>query len=132
VVKNEAGEITEVRATYDPATKSGADTTGRKIKGVLHWVSAAHALPIEARLYDTLVLDDPAAETGWVLNPGSLVVLEAVAEPSLAAAVVGERFQFMRQGYFCLDVAAGEAKRNAQGWLVFNRTVGLKSSYKPS
>jgi glutaminyl-tRNA synthetase len=131
VVKNDAGEIVEVRATYDPATKSGADATGRKIKGVLHWVSAAHALPIEARLYDTLVLDNPATPGGTVMNPESLVVLNALAEPSLAEATETDRFQFMRQGYFCLDVKEGEVQRNPEGKLVFNRTVGLRSSYRP-
>jgi len=124
LIKNEAGEVVEVLATYDPATKSGSDTSGRKIKGVLHWVSAPHALPIEARLYDTLVLDDP--EKGMVDNPHSLEIKpNALAEPSLTNATPNDRFQFMRQGYFCLD-----EKSQENGKPVFHRTVGLKSSYK--
>ncbi|MCL2363363.1 MAG: glutamine--tRNA ligase/YqeY domain fusion protein [Defluviitaleaceae bacterium] len=126
VVKDESGNITEILATYDPATRSGNDTSGRKIKGVLHWVEAAHALPIEARLYDTLVLDDDTAENGIVDNPHSLnLIPNALAEPALAAATADDRFQFMRQGYFCLD----EIATAASGKPVFNRTVGLKSSY---
>ena len=129
IIKNEAGEITEIHATYDPATKSGSDTSGRKIKGVLHWVSAPHALPIEARLYETLVLDDETAESGVVENPNSLTVMHgALAEPSLASATVDDRFQFMRQGYFCIDVSPAAGANG--GKPVFNRTVGLKSSYK--
>jgi len=125
VVKDAAGNVIEILATYDPATKSGSDTSGRKIKGVLHWVSAPHALPIEARLYDTLVVDDETAENGVVDNPHSLEVKpHALAEPSLAVATVNDRFQFMRQGYFCLD-------EKSEASPVFNRTVGLKSSYRP-
>jgi glutaminyl-tRNA synthetase len=124
VVKDAEGNITEIRCTYDVETKSGTPgAEARKVKGVLHWVSAAEALPVTVRLYETLVLDAPETEPGWVMNPDSLIVMEnALAEPSLATATVEDRFQFMRQGYFCLDAQAG---------LVFNRTVGLKSSYKP-
>ncbi|MCL2203446.1 MAG: glutamine--tRNA ligase/YqeY domain fusion protein [Defluviitaleaceae bacterium] len=129
VVKDDAGNVTEVRCTYDPETKSGtpgAET--RKVKGILHWVSASEGVPITARLYDTLVLDDPTAESGVRENPDSLHVRDtALAEPALAAATDGERFQFMRQGYFCLD-----AKDSTQEQRVFNRTVGLKSSYRPT
>jgi glutaminyl-tRNA synthetase len=159
VVKNDAGEIIEVRATYDPLTKSsqggavGGATPGnvapgeaipaeasavgsvpvapppRKIKGVLHWVSAAHALPVTVRLYDTLVTDDDTAEAGVVENPHSLVVMDAaLAEPALANATAQDRFQFMRQGYFCPDEKA--TANNASGRQVYNRIVGLKSSYK--
>ncbi|MCL2603235.1 MAG: glutamine--tRNA ligase/YqeY domain fusion protein [Defluviitaleaceae bacterium] len=141
VEKDAEGNITAVRCTYDPATKSGAARTPqgdsgmqtdgaetRKVKGVLHWVSAEAALPIAAHLYDTLVLDAPETETGWVENPNSMVVMEnALAEPSLANATPDDRFQFMRQGYFCLD----EKKASQGGKPVYNRTVGLKSSYKP-
>jgi glutaminyl-tRNA synthetase len=125
--KDVNGNITQIRCTYDPETKSGtpgADT--RKVKGVLHWVDAKKALPITVRLYDTLVLDAPETQTGWVENPDSLVIMEnALAEPALAGAKEEDRFQFMRLGYFCLDV------KESTGKPVFNRTVGLKSSYKP-
>ncbi|MCL2500679.1 MAG: glutamine--tRNA ligase/YqeY domain fusion protein [Defluviitaleaceae bacterium] len=132
VEKDGDGNITAVRCTYDPTTKSGtAATEGmetRKVKGVLHWVSAAEALPITARLYDTLVSDAPGTEAGFVMNPESIVIMEnALAEPSLANAKEEDRFQFMRQGYFCLDI-----KDSENGKPVFNRTVGLKSSYKPT
>lgn len=121
VVKNEAGEITELRCTYDPETRSGSGFEGRKVKGTLHWVSAPDALPITARLYDTLVLDSDNEE-GIVENPNSLIVMgQAVAEPSLASATAEDRFQFMRCGYFCLDTKSPS---------VFNRTVTLKSSYR--
>ncbi|MCL2216187.1 MAG: glutamine--tRNA ligase/YqeY domain fusion protein [Defluviitaleaceae bacterium] len=129
VVKDAAGEIIEVRCTYDPATKSGTvlpdGTEMRKVKGTLHWVSAPHGVPIKAMLYDTLVLDAPEHPDGFVENPDSLIIMDkAVGEPSLADAKPDDRFQFMRNGYFCLD--------NKEGGLIFNRTVSLKSSYKMS
>jgi glutaminyl-tRNA synthetase len=130
VVKNESGEIVELRCTYDPATKSGSATDGRKLKGTLHWVSSAHAVEAEVRLYDTLFTEpNPAelvAEHGLenLLNPSSLEVLKGCrVEPGLANAQPGERFQFLRHGYFGVDpdTTANE--------LVFNRTVGLRDSW---
>lgn len=121
VVKNAAGEIVEIRCTYDPATKSGMEPP-RKVKGTLHWVSARHGVPIKANLYDTLVLDAPETEDSVRENPDSLIEKHAaVAEPCLANATAADRFQFMRNGCFCLDSAGG---------LVFNRIVSLKSSFK--
>ena len=122
-VKDADGNITEVICTYDPETKSGtpgAET--RKVKGTLHWVSASHALPIKTMLYDTLVID---TEDGPIFNPNSLTEMPgAFAEPCLAEAKIEDRFQFMRNGYFCSDSKSGKG--------VFNRIVSLKSSYKRS
>jgi glutaminyl-tRNA synthetase len=129
VEKDAAGEIVAIRATYDPATKSGATLPEgvemRKVKGTLHWVSAAHAVPLTANLYGTLVLDDPAAPGGVVENPESLVVRHGYGEPCLAQATADDRFQFMRTGYFCMDTISTDA-----GKPVFNRIVELKSSFK--
>ena len=126
VVKDADGNITEVVCTYDPATKSGSGAELRKVKGTLHWLSAKHAVPIEARLYSTLVLDAPDTEDGVVDNPDSLIVMaNALGEPSLKDAEPEEVFQFMRQGYFCRDNRSGSES------LVFNRTVELRSSFKP-
>ncbi|MCL2047166.1 MAG: glutamine--tRNA ligase/YqeY domain fusion protein [Defluviitaleaceae bacterium] len=124
VIKDEAGNITEIHATYDPLTKSGTGTEPpRKVKGTLHWVSAAHAVPITARLYDTFVVDSPDSESGVEINPNSLVEMnEALGEPCLKDAKAGDSFQFMRNGYFCLDSGDNDE-------LVFNRTVTLKSSF---
>ena len=97
----------------------------RKVKGTIHWLSAEHAVPITAMLYDTLVIDDPKAPEGFVLNPSSIVVSDgAFGEPYLGTCDPDDRFQFMRLGYFCPDNRAG-------GGRVFNRTVSLKSSYRP-
>jgi glutaminyl-tRNA synthetase len=130
VVKNDAGEVTELRCTYDPATRGGDSPDGRKVKATLHWVSAAHAVPIEVRLYDRLfsVEDPERASDGRtfldLLNPESLrVLIGSQAEPSLAVATVLDRFQFERLGYFCVD------PDSAPGALVFNRTVGLRDSW---
>ncbi|QNB46720.1 glutamine--tRNA ligase/YqeY domain fusion protein [Thermanaerosceptrum fracticalcis] len=131
VIKDEkTGEVIELRCTYDPTTKSGADTSGRKVKGTLHWVSAANALKAEVRLYEHLLLEDDAEEdeenTDWKakLNPNSLVTLNnCLVEPSLVGAAPGSRYQFMRQGYFCVDPDSTEGK------LVFNRIVGLRDSW---
>jgi len=122
VVKDDAGNITEVRATYDPATKSGTGVEPpRKVKGTIHWVSAKHGIPVRANLYDTLVLDAPGGD-GVVENPASLIEMNgAIAEPYLATAKPDDRFQFLRNGYFCPDENDGP---------IFNRTVSLKSSYK--
>jgi glutaminyl-tRNA synthetase len=127
VVKNGAGEIVELRASIDPESLNGA-TAGRRVKGTLHWVSAAHAVDAEVRLYDRLFTsEDPAAggrDPLDDLNPASLEVLtNCKAEPSLATAPVGARFQFERQGYFCVD------PDSRPGAPVFNRTVTLKDTW---
>ncbi len=128
VVKNDAGEIVELRCTYDPATRGGDAPDGRKVKATLHWVSAEHAVPAEVRLYDHLfVKEDPGdvPEGGnWKdnLNPDSLKVLtDCRLEPSLAGAHPEDRYQFERLGYFCLDERDSRPDRP-----VFNRTVSLK------
>ena len=129
VVKDEqSGQIVELRCSYDPETKSGGAASGRKVKGTLHWVSAAHAKPVEVRLYDHLLMEDEAdgaEETaGSRMNPESLTVLkQARVEPSLAEAVMGSRFQFLRHGYFCLD------KDSKPDDPVFNRIVSLRDSW---
>jgi len=127
VIKNERGEIVELRCTYDPATRGGDAPDGRKVKATLHWVSAAHAIEAQVRLYDYLFTrPDPEAVADFtsVVNPNSLEVLTGCKlEPSLASAKVGDKFQFERQGYFCVDPDSTE------GELVFNRTVGLKDTW---
>jgi glutaminyl-tRNA synthetase len=130
VVKDErTGEVVELRCTYDPATRGGNAPDGRKVKATIHWVSAAQAVPAEVRLYDHLFTKpDPSdVEEGQDykanLNPSSLVVLKSLVEPGLAGAAVGSRYQFERQGYFCVD------PDSAPGALVFNRAVGLRDSY---
>ena len=127
--KDENGNITAVYAEYDPESRGGNPADGRKIKGTIHWVNAADALDAEIRLYDNLftVPDPDAGDFLEVLNPDSLKVLEnAKVEPSLAAAKPGDSFQFMRQGYFCVD-----NKDSTSDHLVFNRSVSLKDSFKP-
>ena len=130
VVKDpQSGEIRELRCTYDPDSKSGGATSGRKVKGTLHWVSAAQAVPAEVRLYDHLFRDETAGDvngddSGNVLNPDSLIVLkQAMSEPALAHAAAGRRYQFLRQGYFCVDP---DARPDA---MVFNRIVSLRDSW---
>jgi glutaminyl-tRNA synthetase len=126
VVKNDAGEIVELRATYDPATRGGDAPDGRKVKATLHWVSAAHAVDAEVRLYERLFsVEEPGKVEDYrtVLNPNSLeVVSQAKVEPA-AAAPSGTRFQFERIGYFVVD------KDSTPGKPVFNRTVTLKDSW---
>ena len=127
--KDENGNITAVYAEYDPESRGGNPADGRKIKGTIHWVNAADALDAEIRLYDNLftVPDPDAGDFLEVLNPDSLKVLEnAKVEPSLAAAKPGDSFQFMRQGYFCVD-----NKDSTSEHLVFNRSVSLKDRFKP-
>ena len=128
VIKDAAGEIVELRCSYDPATRGGANPDGRKIKGTIHWVSAKHAVPAEVRLYDRLftVAAPDAADGDFKdnLNPQSLVVVRAMVEPSLAAAEAGAHYQFERQGYFVTD-----SVDHAPGKLVFNRVVTLKDSW---
>ncbi len=129
VKKNDVGEIEEVHCTIDPATRSGGPDSDRKVKGTLHWVSAAHALDAEVRLYDRLFNDeDPSGhkdvDAREFLNPGSLSVLTGCkVEPSLAGSGPLTRVQFQRIGYFCTDYDSRPGK------LVFNRTVGLKDSW---
>jgi glutaminyl-tRNA synthetase len=126
VVKDEAGNISEVHATYDPATRGGDAPDGRRVKSTIHWVSAQHALPAEVRLYEQLfsVERPDDGELEEILNPNSFEVLEnAFVEPALVEAKVGEKIQFERTGYFCLDSDSQPGKP------VFNRTVTLKDSW---
>jgi glutaminyl-tRNA synthetase len=123
VVKDASGNIVELRCTYDPATKGGDAPDKRSPKATLHWVSAAHAVPAEVRLYDRL-FNEERPEDGTPINPGSLEILtSAKVEPGLNTANIGDRFQFERQGYFCVDL---DSKPNA---LVFNRTVTLRDTW---
>lgn len=129
VVKDEVGEIVELRCTYDPATKGGDAPDGRKVKATLHWVSSKHAVESEVRLYDHLFSKPDPDEVGEGqdytsnLNPNSLIVQTALIEPSVAGAAPGTKFQFERQGYFCVDKDSTAEK------LVFNRTVTLRDSW---
>jgi len=129
VVKDPDGKITEILCTYDPQTKSGEDSSGRKVKGTIHWVSAPHASEVEVRLYDRLfTVESPEqAEEGKTfldfINPDSLRTVHAFVEPSLATAEVSDRVQFERLGYFCVD------KDSQPGKLVFNRIVSLKDTW---
>jgi len=129
VIKNAQGEVVELRCTYDPATRGGDAPDGRKPKTTLHWVSAEHAVPAQARLYDRLFTKANPNEGGGdfkdSLNPDSLEVLDScMVEPSLADALPGTRFQFERLGYFCVDTVD-----SAPGRPVFNRTVTLRDTW---
>ena len=128
-VKDENGNVTEIHCTYDPETRSGSGFTGRKVKGTIHWVSAAHAVEAEVRLYDNIVDEEKGKlnEDGSLnLNPNSLTVLEkCYIEPSVQDAQAYDSFQFVRNGYFCVD-----AKDSSKEHPVFNRIVSLKSSFK--
>jgi len=131
VIKDEqTGEVVELRCAYDPATRGGDSPDGRKVKGTLHWVSAAHALEAEVRLYDRLFLKpnpldvEDGSDFTANLNPNSLEILTSCrVEPSLAGAAPGSRYQFERQGYFCVDPDSTDGK------LVFNRTVALRDTW---
>ena len=127
VEKDDAGEITTIYCTYDAETLSKDPADGRKVKGVIHWVSAAHALPVEIRLYDRLFsVPNPGAAEDFLttINKDSLVIKQGYAEPGLKNAEAGKAWQFEREGYFCLD------SRHANGdKLVFNRTVGLRDTW---
>ena len=127
VERDASGQVVMVRCTYDP-TSRGGDARGRKVKGTIHWVSASHSVPAEVRLYDHLfAVPKPEDADDWrsVLNPHSLeIVRDARLEPTLAGADRGSRFQFERQGYFCVDV-----RDSAPARLVFNRTVGLRDTW---
>lgn len=126
IIKNEAGEIVEIRCTYDPETKSGSGFTGRKVKGTIHWVSAKYGVPCEVRLFENLFNETPSGDNLFeFINRNSLEVKKnAVIEPSALRLNEEGRFQFMRHGYFIRDTNLSKDK------LVFNRTVSLKSSYK--
>ncbi|MEZ6126805.1 MAG: glutamine--tRNA ligase/YqeY domain fusion protein [Planctomycetaceae bacterium] len=130
VIKDSSGNITEIHCTYDPATQGGDAPDGRKVKATLHWVSAEHAVQAEVRLYDHLFskpdpddVDDENLDWRSNLNPNSLQVVTAMLEPSLEGALVGERCQFERKGYFTVD------KDSKPDRLIFNRTVTLKDNW---
>lgn len=130
--KDAEGNVTVVHCTYDPASKGGNSPDGRKVKGTIHWVAAQTAVPAEIRLYENLIDEQKADEQGSIydengelyLNPNSLVVKQGYLEPAFAGAEGYERFQFVRQGFFCVD-----ARDSAPEHLVFNRIVSLKSSF---
>ncbi len=127
VVKDDKGEVIEVHATYDPATRGGDSADGRKVKSTIHWVSAEHAKEAEIRMYDRLFTkEDPEeGDEGFLacLNPNSLVISTGYVEPALSAPKAGDRFQFERQGYFCADIETSPEKP------VFNLTVNLKDAW---
>ncbi len=126
VIKNDDGEVIELRCTYDPATKGGDSPDGRKVKATLHWVSAEHALDCEVRLCDHLFnRPDPGSDGDFLedLNPDSMQVITAQVEPSVVGAEPGTHYQFERKGYFCVD------RDGAPDQPVFNRTVGLRDSW---
>jgi glutaminyl-tRNA synthetase len=117
------GEIEEIHCTYDPETRGGnTPPDGRKVKATIHWVSAAHAVKAETRLYDNL-FTNPSPTPEDPINPKSLETVSAYVEPSVASANPGDRFQFERMGYFCVD------QDSAPGKLVFNRTVTLQDTW---
>lgn len=128
VVKDSTGHIVELRCSYIPESKSGSDTSGIHVKGTLHWVSAQHAVAAEIRLYDRLfTIETPGQQdddfTNYI-NPDSLqVITGALLEPNMKDVVAGQKFQFIRKGYFCVD------KDSTPDKPVFNQTVGLKDSW---
>ena len=129
-IRDAGGQIVELRCTYDPETRGKNPTDGRKVKGVIHWVSAAHSIDVEVRLYDRLFsVEAPDADKSRsfldFINPQSLTILKnCKAEPSLAQATPDDRYQFEREGYFCAD-----SVDSRPGALVFNRTIGLRDSF---
>jgi glutaminyl-tRNA synthetase len=128
IIKDDKGQISELHCSYDLDTKSGTGTSKKKVKGTVHWVSAKHALYAEVRLYDRLfTIEDPGSTENWLdyINPNSLeVITDALIEPLLGESRPGDRFQFERLGYFCVDT-----KFTTKEKLVFNRTVTLKDSW---
>lgn len=130
--KDESGNITAIHCTYDPASRGGNSPDGRKVKGTIHWVAAHAAIPAEIRLYENLIDEEKANEQGSIydesgelyLNPHSLTIKQGFLEPAFAGAQAYERFQFVRQGFFCVDVRDSTQERP-----VFNRIVSLKSSF---
>lgn len=128
VIKDEYGNVTELRCTYDPATKSGTGFTERKVKGTIHWVDAKEAIPAEFRLYEPLVTEEDEKEGKTFIervNPNSLEVLQGFVEPNMSEVNPQDKFQFFRHGYFNVD-----PKLTTKEKLVFNRIVSLKSSFK--
>ncbi|WP_216830128.1 glutamine--tRNA ligase/YqeY domain fusion protein [Alkalihalobacterium elongatum] len=128
VIKDDNGNVVELRCTYDPETKSGTGFTGRKVKGTLHWVEATNAVPAEFRLYNPLILDEEKEEGKTFLdhiNPNSLEVFKGFVEPNMIEAKENDKFQFFRHGYFNVD-----PKDTKEAQLVFNLIVSLKSSFK--
>jgi glutaminyl-tRNA synthetase len=127
VVKDDKGEIVELRCTWDPDSRGGNPKDGRKVKGTLHWVAAKHAVPAEVRLYDRLFNAEVPGEEGddflRDLNPNSMEIVQSVVEPELGKLGAGERVQFERVGYFCVD------SDSAPGQVVYNRTIGLRDSW---
>ncbi|MNJ49100.1 Glutamine--tRNA ligase [compost metagenome] len=131
VIKDAEGNVTEIHCTYDPETKSGSGFTGRKVKGTIHWVDAADAVPAEFRLYEPLILDEEEGEGEEEksfldkINPNSLIIKQGFVEPGMKDAEPGDKFQFFRHGYFNVD-----AKYSTPGHPVFNLVVSLKSSFQ--
>lgn len=129
VIKNEQGEVIELRCTYDPATKSGSGFNARKVKGTIHWVEASMAVPAELRLMEPLIddlADDKDKSFLERINPNSMKVVQGFIEPNMKDALAGDKFQFFRHGYFSVDT-----EKSQDGLLVFNRIVSLKSSFDP-
>src|SRR5678809_1011516 len=128
VIKDAAGNVTELHCTYIPESKSGNDTSGINVKGTLHWVNAVEAVVVEVREYDRLFrVEDPSSEEGDFkdyINPDSLKVVKGYAEPAIKNAKFSDRFQFLRKGYYCLD------KDSSEEGVIFNRTVTLKDGWK--
>jgi glutaminyl-tRNA synthetase len=126
-IRDDSGNIKELRCTYIPESRSGSDTSGIQVKGTIHWVSAQHAVAVETRMYDRLFkvenLGDAEGDFKDYLNPDSLQIQTVYAEPALSTATVNERFQFLRKGYFCLDPDSTADK------LIFNRTVTLRDMW---
>jgi glutaminyl-tRNA synthetase len=126
-VKDDVGNITEIRCSYIPESRSGEDTSGITVKGVIHWLSVPHAQSAEARMYDRLLILEDSSQVGddfkKFLNPDSLSVQQIFVEPSLKAAELGKNYQFIRKGYYCLDT------ESTPEHLVFNRTVTLKDAW---
>jgi len=130
VIKNEQGEVVELRCTYDPATKSGSGFDARKVKGTIHWVEATMAVPTQLRLIEPLIEDSSAEDKDKSflerINPNSMQVVQGFIEPNMKDVHAGDKFQFFRHGYFSVD-----KDKSADGLLVFNRIVSLKSSFDP-
>jgi len=128
VIQDDQGNVIELRCTYDPLTAKGQTPDGRKIKGIIHWVSAAHATEAEVRVYDRLYIEpNPGASEDFIslINPDSLQVFpQAKLEPSIGRADSEDRFQFERVGYFCFD-----SVDNKEGTIVMNRTVSLRDTW---
>jgi glutaminyl-tRNA synthetase len=125
VVKNDRGEVIELHCSYDPESRGGGTADGRKVKGTLHWVSASHCLRAQIRLYEHLFTKENPGDFKEDINPNSVQVLnDCLVEPSLSSAKPGLNYQFLRQGYFCLDSEEGGGNN-----LVFNRTISLRDSW---